>query len=118
MKQAHFRKLIVILALGVLVAGAAYAQRRMSDGRRLDANLQVGSGGYNRGVSQSTLLRQQGYVVGRDRSLYVPTDSGGMRYSPNNAFSPRGQYRATGYQGQYSGHGVSASSLRRFRYGG
>jgi hypothetical protein len=115
MKRIPLRLIGTVAAIGLLTAGAAFAQRRISDGRRLDSNLQVGSGGYNRQVNQTNLLRRQGYSIGRDSSLYVVDSSGEMRYSRNNAFNT-GRYQATGYRGQYTNTGRSATSLRRFRY--
>ena len=56
------------LALGALVAGAtsavAFAQVQLASGRALDANLQLGSGGYNSRVATGNPVTSMRYAPG------------------------------------------------------
>ena len=106
------------LALLTLIvpSSSVSGQRQVSrGGHALDANLQLGSGGYNRhSRSTRSYLQRRPYAVGSSRQLYTVNRAGTMTYNPNNAFAPRSPYRATGYTGDYS----SRSYHRRFRYQG
>jgi hypothetical protein len=103
----------VVMALVIAAVGTAFGQMQVSrGGHALDANLKLGSGGYNRPARASSVVSRSRYTHGSSRSLYTVNSRGQMRYNPNNAFTPRSRYRATGYTGDYS----SRSYHSRFRY--
>ena len=108
---------VIFLLVVVATAFSSLAQQKLRhDGHALDANLQLGSGGYNRAVRPPGYMADRRYTVGSSKPLYVVGPGGGMHYSPNNAFFPRSQYRATGYPGRFSDTATTGASLRRFRY--
>ncbi len=107
----------IFLLVVVATALSSLAQQQMGrGGHTLDANLQLGSGGYNRAVRPSGYMAGRRYTIGSSKPLYVVGPRGGMHYSPNNAFFPRSQYRATGYPGRFSDTATTGASLSRFRY--
>jgi len=105
-----------IVALGAIVAalplGAVVGQQLVVGGHALDQNLRLGSGGYNRRVPNSNYMVGRRYYPGQSKPLYVLNQEGELQYSPNNAFFPKTQYRAVGYQATYQTPGYN----RRFRY--
>lgn len=107
--------MICLCLLMILIAvpqPGAPAQQLAADGRALDANLRLGSGGYNRRVSAPNQLQRSRYKAGSSRSPYVIGRHGDFRYSRNNAFAPRGRYKSTGYKGSRHSNAYS----KRFRY--
>jgi hypothetical protein len=104
------------LGASLLAAATALAAARQVEmsggGRALDANLRLGSGGYNTRTTGGSRLYRQRYTPGSSRALYVVDGQGNMAYSPSNAFNPHGMYRATGYTGDLH----SSQYQRRFRY--
>lgn len=84
-----------------------------NSGYALDASLEVGSGGLNRGGSRGhgsagSLLTPQ-YSVGSARPVYRVSNSGEMVYDPAHAFSAVPRYNPTSF---------GATGFKSFRYGG
>jgi hypothetical protein len=108
---AAISALVVALALASF-SSLAMQHRVGQGGHALDRSLLVGSGGYNRPVNSRGPYSRQTYSPGSSRALYTVRADGTMRYSPHNAFNPRGAYHATGYTGDVTSH----AHHRRFRY--
>jgi hypothetical protein len=100
---------VLLIALTATLS-VAYAQYRIDTGRALDANLQMGSGGYNqmgRAGIQKTLYRPD-----MQAEIYRANKSGEMTYNPNNAFLTPTRYAAT----RYTGYGPTSKGAARTRY--
>ena len=107
MRGRRPRPLLVLAAAALLVPGTLAVGQYA-----LDANLRVGSGGYNR-PTRGAALKQTRYQPGRTKSVYTVTGDGRMVYNQNNAFNPNSRYTATGYSGTSK---YSNGWSRRVRY--
>ena len=105
---------ILVLLLGLPAATSWAMQQRVQFGRALDANMKLGSNGYNRHTSAPSRIQRNRYAVGSSRSLYSVNNTGSMSYTRHNVFAPRSRYRSTGY----SGSSYTRSHHRSFRYQG
>ena len=72
-------------------------------GRKLDANLKLGSGGYNARRSQVQVINRNPYRPVRSRN-------GNLTYSTNSAFTPMVRYSATTFNQPFANQ-----HHRRFR---
>lgn len=107
------RKATVIVALVVMVfVGISVGQQVVNRGYALDANLQVGSGGYNRAARGSYLYRPR-YTVGATR--YGVNNRGGVGFYRSHNSMARQRYKSTGYRGSRSYQSRNFPS-RRYRY--
>jgi hypothetical protein len=88
---------IAALAVVVLAIPGSAQQRVGTGGRALDANLQLGSGGYNRPTSSGVMMAKPLYKVGQ---------SGEMRYDASAAFGRPRRFEAPRSVGAYNIHPV------------
>src|ERR1044071_2464315 len=92
--QAKWRaRPVIAMVAGAFLSAVVLGQQVGSGGHSLDRNLQLGSGGYNtgRGVQTTTWSRRT-YTPGSSKPLWTVSSSGGMVYSPHNAFNPNSSY--------------------------
>jgi hypothetical protein len=84
---------LAALAVVILAIPGSAQQRVGSGGRALDANLQLGSGGYNRPTSSGVMMAKPIYRVG---------SSGEMRYNEAAAFGRPRRFEPPRNAGGYS----------------
>ena len=110
---------ILVLLLGLPAATSWARQQKVQYGRALDANMKLGSNGYNRHTRAPSRIQRNRYAVGsyaggRSRSLYAVNRNGSMTYTRRNVFASRSRYRSTGYTGSR----YTNNYHRSFRYQG
>ncbi len=115
---------ILVLLLGLPAATSWARQQKVQYGRALDANMKLGSGGYNRHTSAPSRIQRNRYAVGSyagrsraggsSKSLYAIDRTGSMSYTRHNAFASRSRYRSTGYTGSR----YTSNYHRSYRYQG
>ena len=93
--------------LACALSGAAVAQYV------LDANFQVGSGGYNRPSPTGAALLRQRYTVATTRSVYTVNGNGNLVYNKRAAFNRPSRYQPTGYASHYE---RAAFAQQPYRY--
>lgn len=115
----------LVMLLGLPAATSWAMQQKVQYGRTLDANMKLGSGGYNRHTRAPSRIQRNRYAVGSyagrgraggsSRSLYaVDRTTGDMSYTRKHSFAARSRYRSTGY----SGSRYTSSYHRSYRYQG
>ena len=105
-------RLLASIGLGVLVVTAGFSAVRAqqlvgSGGHALDANLRLGSGGYNRTRGGSRFVARHPYAVETTRQRYKGGTTG-------RTFATQRRYDATGYARNQGG--VQMRDHQRFRY--
>ncbi len=110
---------ILVLLFGLPAATSWARQQKVQFGRTLDANMKLGSNGYNRHTRAPSRIQRNRYAVGsyaggRSRSLYAVDNTGSMSYTRKHSFASRSRYRSTGYTGSR----YTSSYHRSYRYQG